>query len=93
LGLAVSDLFYDTSVDSRGIQQKRHRRQAGLRQREIARRRDGRLLDVRREAEYFIASMRHIDISGWPPKKLDRLHNLLADAYAVLEGDPLCRMA
>ncbi|MBA3754480.1 MAG: hypothetical protein H0X01_10180 [Nitrospira sp.] len=92
LGLAASDFFYDNAAKGSSLTMQLRHRESGRRRREAARRRVGRLLDARREAEYFITSLHNIEISGLSPSKLNRTLNRAADAYAILEGDPLWPM-
>lgn len=90
LRLVVSDFFYDAPV--KGSVYWVRRRESIRRRREASIRRVGRLYDARREAEHFITSLHSIDISKWSPSKLNRILTRVANAYAILEGDPLWPM-
>lgn len=93
LGLNPKDLFYG-ALDT--DPQKRYEaallRELKKQQREQAVAELGRLLDTCKRAEQFIAS-RPTNISDWSDDQLDRELNAVADALAVLQGDPYAHVA
>lgn len=90
LGIELKDLF--TNALDRDPQ-KRH---AAARQRDRQRQareqqsqQEGTLIDLLREADYFIRSRCGIDITTWTDDRLNDELNLLADAYHLLEHEAL----
>ena len=67
LGLGVWEFFYETPPKGPLLTMQRRQRESGRRRREAPRRREGCLVDVRREAEYFITSLLDMDTFRWSP--------------------------
>ena len=90
LGIEQRDLFFDVldlnPSRRRAAAQKRDRQRLI---REQQREQQGTLVDVLREADYFIRSRHGLDISTWTEAKLDDELNALADAYHLLENEDL----
>ncbi|MEO7860042.1 MAG: hypothetical protein ABIU05_06280 [Nitrospirales bacterium] len=87
LGLAVKDLFYDSLPDPRQRWQALQRRANERAAQQAADRARGRKSDLLKHAEYLVQSARGMDISAWSPAQLDKRLNILAHAYAALEGE------
>ena len=90
LGIEQRDLFFDV------LDLNPSRRRAAALERDCQRHareqqteQQGTLVDVLREADYFIRSRRGIDISTWTEAKLDDELKALADAYRLLENEDL----
>jgi hypothetical protein len=90
LGISTKELFFDA------LDADPHKRRAAAQQRDRQQHRreqqadqQGTLIDVLREADYFIRSRRNLDISGWSDQKLGDELNALADAYTLLEREGL----
>lgn len=88
LGLHQKDLFFDAlDTDPRQRGEAARKRAREQRQRERHTQQQGTLVDVLREADYFIRSRRGLDISTWTEAKLGDELNALADAYHLLENE------
>ena len=88
LGLAVRDLFWDSSGDCYPRRQARRPAREGLRQpRQEAIDLYGLKLDLLRAADQLIFSARDISIDGWTDERLDAELHGLADAYSILEQE------
>ena len=90
LGIEQRDLFFDVldlnpSRRRAAALERDRQRHAREQQRE----QQGTLVDVLREADYFIRSRRGLDISTWTEAKLDDELNALADAYHLFENEDL----
>lgn len=90
LGIEQRDLFFGAL----GLDPLRRRKAAQERSRqrhirEQQREQQGTLVDVLREADYFIRSRRGLDISKWSTQRLDDELNAVADAYRLLECEDL----
>lgn len=90
LGVEVRDLFFDVpdaNPARRRIAARQRDRQRQYCEQEMEQ--QGALVDVLREADYFIRSRRGIEISLWPDNRLTDELNSLADAYWLLESEDL----
>lgn len=88
LGIKQQDLFFDVldlSPSRRRAAALERDRQRHAREQQTEQ--QGTLVDVLREADYFIRSRRGLDISTWTEVKLDGELNALADAYHLLENE------
>ena len=83
LGIKVKDLFYDGTPDAGAIRKRKAQQLAAYE----ARLHQGKRIDARREADYFVRSCRWIDIHTWSDDQLDGELAVLAKAYAVLGAD------
>ena len=88
LNLRVSDLFYDSS-DPRTAYRDRVRRTQERQRKERHDEVDGFTIDALREADTLVQSRRRIDIAAWSHDRLNDELNTLADAYHLLESEPL----
>lgn len=90
LGIEQRDLFFDAHdtdpARRRAAAQQRDRQQH---RREQQADQQGALIDLLREAEYFVQSRHGIDISTWSHDRLNDELNALADAYRLLESEDL----
>ena len=90
LGIEQRDLFFDVldlNPSRRRAAALERDRQRHAREQQTEQ--QGTLVDVLREADYFIRSRRGLDISTWTEAKLDEELNTLADAYLLLESEAL----
>lgn len=90
LGIEQRDLFFDVldlnpsrrRAAALERDRQRHAREQQMKQ-------QGTLIDVLREADFFIRSRRGLDISTWTEAQLDEELNTLADAYLLVENEAL----
>jgi len=83
LKLPMKELFYDTTPNPAAARKARERKAKAYAENI----RDGKRIDARRNAEYFIRSRRGLNIAGWSDARLDKELNNLATAYGLLETE------
>lgn len=90
LGIEQRELFFD-ALDSNPARRREaaQQRDRQKQERECHDRQQGALIDVLREADYFVRSRRMFDITGWSHKQLNAELDALADAYHLLENEDL----
>lgn len=90
LGIKQQDLFFDAldlSPSRRRAAALERDRQRHAREQQMEQ--QGTLVDVLREADYFIRSRHGINISAWSHDQLNDELNAVADAYCLLEKEDL----
>ena len=86
-GIEVKDLFYDGLLNPHQRRQALHRRAKEQATQQAADKARGRKNDLLKHAEFLVQSARGMNIEAWTPAQLNKRLNVLADAYAVLEGE------
>lgn len=88
LGLQQKDLFFDAlDTDPRRRRAAAQQRDRQRKQREQQAEQQGMLIDMLREADYFVRSRQGLNVSAWSHDRLNDELNALADAYHLLENE------